>query len=386
MKAAFHFSASTEGGGNYALHALGEIFTIIFKNNINILSKISFGDLLLFHHSYQLEEDKPNEQTYAFDSSKYEDLFTKWLTSARDGWFRMTPEHIEQAWGTNIFAVCLDTISKHDANILDEKLLEIDGYLGAFEVSDTYGIYWVLYSQSITPKYRICGKDLYLFWDEMQGEDSKDEGMLTYWNEFGFSKVSFQSLNMKGTIFDACDTFEHAQLLARWRDQASHLLTSVVDNIVYQLSDAAPDLGKKLCGAVDAYFKSSTTEDFAHVALSCRRIVEYISDIVFEPIPGGGEGKHKLGKNQFKNRLLAFAERERKSDTSIDLVNSSMNMLNEQLEKILELQNKGLHDEIIQSEARRCIIRTMMIIDDILCLRKNPLPVKTKYTIPWLGE
>lgn len=85
-----------------------------------------------------------------------------------------------------------------------------------------------------------------------------------------------------------------------------------------------------------------------------------------------------MGKNNYKNRLLAFADKERKSDTNIDVICASTNMLNEQIEKLLNLQNKGVHDEVFCYEARCCVIRTILLLDDMISLKKDPFEIKTK--------
>lgn len=384
MRIAFHFVAPTDGNfGNYAVHYLEILFKILFANKINIHSKISFGDLLIRLYSCETVEETQCSTTQKFSRSKYDMIFERWTISARAGWHRMSDDNAFIAYRSEIFVIFLDTIGQDAANIIHNELSKIDGYNGAFEISDVSNIQWVLYTQSIPQKYRIAGKSLFIFWNGLGDEDSKDEGMLNHWKDFGFNEVHFESLEMQGTIFDACNTIEHAQALAKWRDNATQLLSSIVDNITYKLIDAAPDIGIKLNSAVDAYLRANTSEDMAHAALSCRRTIEYVANVIFPPQPEEKNAPHKLGKKEFKNRLLKFVEDEKKSNTSIELITASMGMLNEQLEKLLDLQNKGLHDEITHQEARRCIIRTLVIIDDIMSLRKLPMPASTKLKIPW---
>jgi hypothetical protein len=59
-------------------------------------------------------------------------------------------------------------------------------------------------------------------------------------------------------------------------------------------------------------------------------------------------------------------------------------MLAEQLEKLSKLQNKGVHNEVMREEARRCLIRTIMILDDVLALKKDQFPTKIKFDSSWL--
>jgi hypothetical protein len=61
------------------------------------------------------------------------------------------------------------------------------------------------------------------------------------------------------------------------------------------------------------------------------------------------------------------------SDTNIDLICASTALLGEQLEKLGNLVNKGVHAEVSRQEARRCLLRTIMALDDILSLKRGAL-------------
>jgi len=50
----------------------------------------------------------------------------------------------------------------------------------------------------------------------------------------------------------------------------------------------------------------------------------------------------------------------------------------QQWDKLLDLANKGIHDEVYKEETRRCIIRTVMLLDDIISLKNEPFQIQTK--------
>jgi hypothetical protein len=74
--------------------------------------------------------------------------------------------------------------------------------------------------------------------------------------------------------------------------------------------------------------------------------------------------------------LLAFADQTRRSNTNIDLIAVSTKALGEQLEKLEALINKGVHAEIYRSEARRCLLRVILLFDDILSLKANAFEIQ----------
>lgn len=122
---------------------------------------------------------------------------------------------------------------------------------------------------------------------------------------------------------------------------------------------------------------AETNEQLAQVTMSCRRIIEYITNCIFPPTNGEHKG-YKLGTKEYRNRLLAYADKERQSDTNIDLIVVSTEMLKEQLNKLSDLVNKGVHTEIYRHEARRCLLRTILLLDDIISLKADAFKIKIK--------
>jgi hypothetical protein len=141
------------------------------------------------------------------------------------------------------------------------------------------------------------------------------------------------------------------------------------------LSDVAPQLGDKLWAAFRTFDSAETDEQYAQVAASCRRIFEYVTDNLFPPTEVKINGRD-LSENKFRNRFLAYADIERRSNTNIDVIVASTNLLREQIEKLSELVNKGIHAEVYREEARRCLIRTVMLLDDFISLKSDPFPIK----------
>ena len=372
MKVAFHFNAFHPiMSSNYGDSIEKDIFSILLcYRRLNLSSKILTGDLLLFNLAKEAETRK-------FNQEKYFQVISLWLQPDKPVWSSMDTSKLAQALNDEIFIVCFETIEIQLVEHLDNKLREgSEAYIGAMEVDDASYVHWSLYSNSIGLRYRIDNKKASVFWDGFN-EDSKDESKVERLTELGFKQVDFESSNGRYTIFDEYHDFDHARRVAEWKQNCGSLLAFIVDGVAHRLGDAAPDLGTKLWATLETFSKAETNEGFAQVTASCRRIVEYVSDELFPPIEGNAEGR-KLGTAHYRNRLLAFADKTRKSNTNIDLICVSTQNLSEQMEKLSKLASKGVHSDISRVETRRCLLRTIMLLDDIISLKTEAFEMKTK--------
>lgn len=379
MKVAFHFDADHPSmSGFYGDEVEKFTFDILLNcRNLSVSSKILTGDLLLAMMANDIEEIDTDHQVRTFNSEKYFKVINLWLRPDNTVWSSMIYERLENALSGNIFAICFETIEMQLAEYIDDKFREgLDSYLGALEVDDASYTHWFLYSNSIGPRYRIVNRNASIFWDGIS-EDSRDESLIKQFIQLGFKKVDFESLNGRHTIFDEYHDFEQARRVAEWKKRCGNLLAFIADDVAHKLGDAIPDLGNKLWSTLKTFNEAETNEQFAQVTASCRRIVEYVSDQLFPPIEVEIEGR-KLGTKQYRNRLLAFADNERKSNTNIDLIWVSTKNLSEQMEKLAALANKGVHSEVYRTETRRCLLRTIMLLDDIASLKVGAFEIKTK--------
>jgi hypothetical protein len=46
--------------------------------------------------------------------------------------------------------------------------------------------------------------------------------------------------------------------------------------------------------------------------------------------------------------------------------------------KLYELSNKGVHSEPHRLECRRCILRTILLLDDLIAIKRTAFPVNVK--------
>ena len=153
------------------------------------------------------------------------------------------------------------------------------------------------------------------------------------------------------------------------------MLGFIADSVVARLGDAVPDLSDRLWTALRTFDQAETTEQLSQVAVTCRRIIEHVADRLFPPREAG-TAEPKLGPKHYRNRLLAFADRARSTDTAIDLVCVSTNTLDEQITKLLAVAQKGIHAETCRAETRRCLLRTILLLDDLLALKHGALEIR----------
>lgn len=379
MKVAFHFEADYPAfKGSYGWPIMKEFFRHLLKLRIEPFStKVFIGDLLLHQSSCRSEQDG-NVTRMVFDRDRFDSLFKNWLQPENSIWSNLNPEKLECFLRANVFTLCLESIDRASTEALDGSLCDLDYYLGSHEVDDATAAHWTLYSHSLIPRFRItpCAASIF---HERFGEDPKeyeDRALEQMLKEAGFFEIRYESLNGKFSIFDKYHDFNHARRVSEWKRRSGSLLAFIADNVVSQLCDAAPELGNKLWAALDLFERAETDEQYAQVSASCRRAIEYVVDCISPPLSGEQAGPFKLGQPQYRNRLLAFADAAKRSNTNIDLITVSTKSLAEQLEKLEALINKGVHAEVNRSESRRCLLRVILLFDDILSLKSNPFEIK----------
>lgn len=383
MKVAFHFDADYFEI-NYGDPIEKAFFSkLLSYKPLLISSKVFIGDLLAHSYAYDEQETK-NGCVKTFNKDKYIKILEAWANPENHVWLDFPEEYLIACANRNVFVICLESIEFKLAKYLSKSFREFEYYLGAMEVDDLSPVHWMLYSNSLIPCYRIINANINVFWDGIN-EDEKNENELKELQKLGFKKIKHESLEGKFAIFDKYANFEHAKRITEWKREFGNLLTFLVDHMVCRLSDIAPEVGNKLWAAMKTFEDAETNEQHAQVATSCRRILEYIVDSIFPPSEKEVKG-HKLDKKKFKNRLLAFADQERKSNTNIDLICTSTSALEEQIDKLLNLQNKGVHGEIFRAEARRCLLRTVLLLDDIISLKQEAFEIKDHIDMQMISD
>lgn len=381
MKIALYFNANHECLGSlYGYTIYKKIFKTILNNRtLNISSKLFVGDLLFFLYSREEVEKKiegsVTRTTSRVNPEKLYRLIESWLFSEENNWKKFNDERLDRALKQNIFTVCFESIDLKTAEYLFENLKDYEPFIGAMEINDSNKTHWMLYNRPLIPYARVINKKLNLFHDSYES-DEQDTVMQNEYLKIGFESVEFEDLKLKYTIFDSYNDYEHARRVAEWKKGFGSSLAYIADNVVSQLSDIAPDLGNKLWSALSTYENSETNEQYAQVVTTCRRIFEYVIDSIFPPQNEPSEDGNSLKADKYKNRIFEYSKQNRLSSTNIDLVIASTELLFAQWSKLNNLANKGVHAEVFRDETRRCLIRTVLMLDDIISLKDGPFEIK----------
>lgn len=321
------------------------------------------------------------------DDKTFEKAAKLWRIQALNGWRRFT-KRMENLTQTDIFVVCLETVGVQFATKLHKLLSAEECYMGAVQVDDAARIHWELYSDSLELHYRISDRAIAKFSDETTGdelsESDKDEETKRLL-EIGFSQVSFEETHGKHTFFDKYHSFEQARRVAEWKSKFGDILGFMADEVVCRLGDHIPELPNKLWAAIDTFENAETDEQYAQVSATCRRILEFVADRLFPPTKEV-RGDHKLGPGNYRNRLLAFVEDQTKSSTHVELISSGLDLFAQHVEKLQNLANKGIHSEIQREGARRALLRTVFLLDDIVALRPESFPINPTLDLSLLGN
>lgn len=364
MKVAYHFKC-TEIEGRYDQVFYKSTFTILLSlNEPFISSKILVGDLITFDVLNKF--DNPND-------------FINYLFQVHgDNWKRLINDKIRYFIEQDVFIICFETIQKEIAEKLHKLLVDDEHYLGAFEIDNSIELHWWLYGECIGPKFRILNKDINILLDT---DDDENREVAVHYTQLlkniPFTKINTEFSNYRYSLFDDNHNFDNAKRAAEWKKSTESLFTTITDEIIAKLTDTAPELTDRLWTINHTFLNAQTGEQYALAMTSCRRLFEYVTDCLFPATNELIEG-HSLKKDKYKNRLLEFAKRELKSETNIDLIVSNTVSLFDEWNKLYDLSNKGVHSEPHRQECRRCIIRTTLLLDDLITIKQTPFEVKVK--------
>lgn len=362
MKVAFHFDCNNISE-LYDRYFYKLIFrSLLGLDNPFISSKIFVGDLLMRDQRRKMADDK---------------VILAQLFS-NDLWVKVEPENVSRLLNGNTFVVCFETLQKEIIQKLHDCFLIESRYLGALEIDDSIPMHWVLYQQSLLKSFRIVNKILYVIVDNDEVESqSIANDHIDFFRQFLFEEIKVEFGNYRYAAFDEKDTYHNAKRTVEWKKQMDSLFSTITDEIISKLMDTAPDLADKLWSITDTFNNAKTGEQFAQAMTSCRRVFEYVIDQIFPPTDSKIDG-HSLGEGKYKNRLFEFAKQHHKSETNVNLVVSTISTLFHEWENLNNLMQKGVHDDPLIHECRRCILRTVLLFDDLIALKGELFQTQVK--------
>lgn len=159
----------------------------------------------------------------------------------------------------------------------------------------------------------------------------------------------------------------HVYVTYRLRRTAGNIFDRFKTTTDPVLAAVCPDALEKLNHAIERA-GSDKDEDLANAALSCRRVLKAFADSVYPARDGQVDGR-KVGEAEYKNRLWAFVKaRGRGALDSAFLAEEEIEGLCKGLDKVYELDSKGVHDRVSREQAQEAVLRTYILLSQLVTL------------------
>lgn len=272
-----------------------------------------------------------------------------------------------------VYALTFENMTETIARKLHAALMEEDSYLGLMEVDYAYGPHLALFRNSMITLYRIQGTSLRVFYSMSDAENGRDEQEPIEMAQLGYTDVDWEDRGAHGTIFDDYDTLEHFQRVAVFRNAVAPFLRGGADEayeLVMVLEDLNPQLFNALGAAVGALERAQTEEDVAQAAVSGRRYMEKLADVLFPARADNYNGK-KVGQEQYRNRIWAFIS----DNTSSDPIR--LTTVGKEVDRLVEEFNAGLHGDQVKSRVLQALADAASLTAALLAL--NPSDTRKPY-------
>ena len=381
MNIAFHFDINairTEYKAPYYLPILGKLFqTLLDESSSYTHLKIFSGDLLIWEHiQYGTDEESLNKVLEGILGVHF------------PVWRDIDEKFYQAIFSTSIAVVALEGVSSRVRDTLLSVFKKEDSYLGAIQIYGANRLHWNLYNQALIPQYRYIDKELRILYSSLN-DDDKDIGLEEHWRMFPFKSIHWEDIGAWHSIFDTYTSFEHAKRLAALSDTLSDHLLQLVDDVILRIGDLDAKLQSELYSALRTFNLAQTSSDFAQVATSCRRFIEFLADTLYLTLNDATPLLNKEGKPFLNNpymekyrRYVAAKLVDFKTEKKFVLI--GLEDLDKRLRNLNDFANKGLHQEIISSlDLNRLLIATITITYDLLSLAPPPMELPLE---PYEGE
>jgi hypothetical protein len=202
---------------------------------------------------------------------------------------------------------------------------------------------------------------------------SKNDDDFSHMCKIGYD-VTWENRGAHSTYFDDYSTPEHFQQVENFRLAVAPYMPdgeNDADELVMILEDLNPALFDALGAAVDVLRRARTEEHVAQVALSGRRYLEQLADVLF-PAQEKEHNGRKVGRAEFKNRIWAFiADNVSCSDDTL------LRNLGRQTDRLVEEFNVCLHADQPQDRVLRALVNAAELTAALLAL--NPAGTRKPY-------
>ncbi len=138
-----------------------------------------------------------------------------------------------------------------------------------------------------------------------------------------------------------------------------------VDNFVRM---NCPKAAEQLLSAYER-IRTGQPEESAQALVTCRRMLLTVADAVFpaqaEAFRDSQGRPHKVGADDYKNRLLAYLDSRAADRAATDLTLADLDHIASRLDVVYEKTCKGIHAEVSPQEARLTLINTYLVLAEV---------------------
>lgn len=154
----------------------------------------------------------------------------------------------------------------------------------------------------------------------------------------------------------------------RYRQKADVAFSSLSKKILLKLQ------------ALEGNLDTHNPEKYSQALTTCRRLLENVAEELFEKhfhdynskIYQTKSGKQiDVSEGHYKNKLSAVIEKLTDKASNKTLVGSNIIYLLDWIANLVDMQCKGVHAEVTEEDAERCIIQTYICLGDILSLQSS---------------
>lgn len=300
-----------------------------------------------------------------FSSSRTWDAYDRLTERAYFGgeWALLHEDRLRATFRTaTVYSLIFENMPEALARQLHEALTSDPAYLGLLAVDYTYGPHLVLFRNSMIPKYRLNGTTCRIF-ESMGSSEDRDEYEAEELRQLGFTDVDWEDRGAHGTIFDDFDTPEHFAQVAAFRKTITPFVRGGEDaayELVMVLEDLNPRLFNALGAAVASLEAARHEEHVAQAAVSGRRYLEKLADVLFPP-RDTPSGTRPLGKDKFRNRLWAYIEEHATSPAMLKGLGEEVDRLNGEF-------SAAIHSDIARDRIMRALVAAAELTNAILAL------------------
>jgi hypothetical protein len=231
------------------------------------------------------------------DVSIYAETLARYHELCERVYFAHTWDRLHEArlratfWHSTVYTLVFENMTVNIANKLHDALTSDKSYLGLQAVDYAYNPHLAMYRNSLISAYRVHGQSCTIFYFIGQGFCRNEEDF-SHMQKLGYD-VTWENRGAHNTYFDGYNTLEHFRQIKNFRAVvAPYVGEDEADELVMVLEDLNPGLFNALGAAMDALRHARTEEHVAQVALSGRRYVEQLADILFpaQDKESGGQG------------------------------------------------------------------------------------------------